>query len=64
MANENISSIKLTIRADNKTYFSTNNINPAATDAALNEFAQALNSVQNMSLDKVIKTVDYLLIQS
>jgi len=64
MANETLTKIRLAIKAGNKTYFSSNNINPSASDAMLNDFASAVNSVQNMSLDKVIKTADYLLTQA
>jgi hypothetical protein len=64
MTNEIVTNIRLTIKADNRTYFNTNHINPFASDTMLNEFADAVNSVQNMPLDKVIKNVQSLLVQS
>jgi len=58
-----IANVRLTIKSGNRNYFSTRNINPAANDTALRSLAQAINSVQNMPYDKIVKTVDYILVQ-
>lgn len=62
MADENIAKVKLTIKSGKTNYFSSSNIKATASNASLNSFASAVNSLQNMGLDKVVKTVDYLLL--
>ncbi len=57
MVNPVVSDTKLYIKADEKTIYSNSNIYDLATNDQIYAFAEAINSVQNVEFDKVVKTL-------